>query len=107
VKKEIDKHRKIRVRLIDSIRLYFANSRFGCCCKPKTWKNVNKFKKLYRIGENRIEKELNIVKIMKNIKDIKICLRNSIMDDRVKFEIGHTNKKVIDVDDTHNSSSDY
>ena len=107
IKKEIDKHRKIRVRLVDSLKLFWANSRFGCCCSPKLWKNVHKFKKLYRVGENRIEKELNIVKIMKNIKDIKICLRNSIMDDRTKYEIRHSNKKVIDLDDTHGSSSDY
>mmetsp|Transcript_1880 Transcript_1880/g.2596 ORF Transcript_1880/g.2596 Transcript_1880/m.2596 type:complete len:210 (-) Transcript_1880:575-1204(-) len=108
VKKEQNKNRKISIRLLDSLLLYFTNSVFGrFCCLGMCWRNKQKFQKLYNIGSKRIENELNIVKIMKNIKDMKICLRHSLMSGPIKARIAHTNKKVIDLDETGQSSSEF
>ena len=76
------------MRLWDSIKLFVANSFFGAyCCSRRVWKHLPKFKKLYSVGEKRLEKEFDIVRIMRNIMDLKICIRNSIMDDNIKKEI--------------------
>ena len=36
-------------------------------------------------GRERIEKELNVVKIMKSIRDIKILMKNSMMSPDIRF----------------------
>jgi len=43
---------------------------------------------------------------MKNLKDIKIAMRHFLLSDEIKQQIEHTNKKVIDLDDTGQSSSE-
>mmetsp|Transcript_41069 Transcript_41069/g.62446 ORF Transcript_41069/g.62446 Transcript_41069/m.62446 type:complete len:197 (-) Transcript_41069:488-1078(-) len=106
VNKERQKNRRINVRLFDSIRLYFARTCCKLCCHTKIWGNKRKFEKLYNIGERRLTKALDVSKIIKNLKDIKITLRHSIMTDAIKREIAHTNKKIIDLDDTGQESSD-
>jgi hypothetical protein len=36
-------------------------------------------------GKERIETELNVVKIMKSIRDIKILMKNSMMSPDIRF----------------------
>lgn len=36
-------------------------------------------------GKKRIEKELDIVKIMKSIRNVKILMKNSLLSQDVKF----------------------
>mmetsp|Transcript_2223 Transcript_2223/g.3358 ORF Transcript_2223/g.3358 Transcript_2223/m.3358 type:complete len:125 (-) Transcript_2223:310-684(-) len=56
-----------------------------------------------RVGRQRIEADLDIVKIINNQRDTKIMLRNSIMDDKAKFLVRHTQKRVIELDDSSSS----
>jgi hypothetical protein len=41
--------------------------------------------KVLNEGKERIEKELNVVKIMKSIRDIKILMKNSMMSPDIRF----------------------
>ena len=79
---EISLHREIRIKQRDSVRLYLAN-RMGKAFPCKKWKNKGKLQKLYRTGEDRIESEMNIIKIMNTIRNIKIILKNSMMSSHV------------------------
>ena len=56
-----------------------------------------KLKKLYTEGSDRIEKEFDIVKIVKSIRNIKVFLKNRLMDSKVRFEVRHSHKNVIEV----------
>ena len=86
--------------MIDNIRLYFANllgPMCSTCCFPKR----DKFKKLYEEGEDKIESELNIVKIMKTLRDMKILLKGTLMNDvGTKFQVKHAAKNILNLDDT-------
>lgn len=68
---------------MDGVKLYIAN----CMGKyfPKfLWSNVDKFKQIYEETSEKIEMELNIVKIIKNLKDIKILMKYSLMTKELK-----------------------
>ena len=41
--------------------------------------------KLFNEGKLRIEKDLNIIKLIRNIKRLKILMKSSLLTDDVKF----------------------
>lgn len=54
---------------------------------------------LYEECEKRMEKHLDIIKLVKDIKYIKLLLkRNILQDTETKFQIHHSGKNVIDLD---------
>ena len=57
-------------------------------------------------GKRRIEKELDIVKIMKSIRNVKILMKNSLMSDEVAFNLAHAQKNLINLDDTEEESEE-
>jgi len=96
VKEEVEKHRFARLKFSDSVKLYLANSLgvlFCNCC----WSKKEKYQRLYEKGQEKIESELDIVRLTKNLRYMKILLRNSLMSRRVKFDIMHQEKNLIDV----------
>lgn len=91
MQKEIRKHYIPKIKLYDSVMLFFSTwfgrccGSFGCelnlfCCGlcfPKR----RKLEKLYDATIDRFDHETNIVKIMKDLRDIKTLQKSSIMDD--------------------------
>jgi hypothetical protein len=77
--KEIKKHHVIYLSTADTTKLFFSNI-MGKFYPFKNWEKRSKLSKLYQIGQNRIESELNIVKLMNSLRNLKILLRSSIMD---------------------------
>ena len=57
-------------------------------------------------GKRRIEKELDILKIMKSIRNVKILMKNSLLSPDVKFQIAHADKNVIDLELSEEISSE-
>ena len=61
----------------------------------------DKFKKLYAEGEDKITTELDIVKLMKALRDMKILLKGTMMSDiNTKFAIKHAPKNLLNMSDT-------
>lgn len=82
IKEELAKHKYVEIRNGDWIRTYFARVLYvPQCCFPRR----DKFIRLYEKGQDRIDTDLDIVKIMKSIRNMKILMRNSFMDDETKF----------------------
>jgi hypothetical protein len=59
----------------------------GVCFPFKSWNKKKKLQKLYDIGSQRIENELNIVKLMNSLRNLKIVLSHSIMNQDIKKQI--------------------
>jgi hypothetical protein len=69
----------------ENILLYISNSKLGFLIPSFLWKKKNKMLKVLNEGKERIEKELNIVKIMKSVRDIKILMKHSMMSPDIRF----------------------
>lgn len=113
-RKEIEKHRLIRMATTDKVFLFLHYNLpllAFCCCK---WKNKDKLYHMYQDGKYRIEKDLNLVRLVKTLKRIHILMKNSLMTSKRDFEIVHMPENCINVDeievrgsdDSHSSFSD-
>ena len=79
----------------------FMQRMFGFCCfsKGKLWK-------LYDQGQERLEKELDIARLIVKVRNLHSFFKKKMMTERTKVEIGNSYKTVIDLDsDTEESSS--
>ena len=69
----------------ENILLYISDSRFGFIIPQFCWSKKKKMLKVLNEGKERIEKELNIVKIMKSVRDIMILMKHSMMSPDIRF----------------------
>ena len=67
---------------------------FPSCC----WSKKVKLQRLFERSDERIQNELDLIKVVRNMKSFKILLKNFLMTDKVKFEIAHSAKNCIDLD---------
>ena len=54
--------------------------------------------RLKKRGASFINKELNVLKIIKDLRDTKILLKSKMLDKETKFEIAHSRQNVINID---------
>ena len=64
-----------------------------------------KLMKLFDMAEERLEKEMNMVKMIKGLRTIKILMKNSLLSKEIQDQISHTDKNIINLD-TSSSESD-
>jgi hypothetical protein len=76
---EVRKHKFLKINLKQSLRLFV--SKF---CKIES-EEVKKLSKLYHEAEHKIYHDLNVVRLIKTLKDMKILLDSHIMDNKIKF----------------------
>lgn len=57
-------------------------------------------------AQDRLDAELNIVKIIHSLRNMKVLLKSSLMTDDVRFKIMHSQKNFINLDESASSSSD-
>lgn len=51
------------------------------CC----WKNHDKLMKLYKESEEKIDSELDVIKITNSLRKLKLLLKNSLLTDEIHF----------------------
>ena len=54
---------------------------------------------MYEDGSERLDAHLDVLKIVKSLKKLKILMENSMMTEEMKKEIKHSEKNVIYLDD--------
>lgn len=87
--------------MYDNIKLYFANnSIFALCCCAAIFKRKKILQTLFDEATLRIDKETDLLKIMKTLRNTKILLKNSVMNKDVLFQIAHADKNLINLDDS-------
>lgn len=52
-----------------------------------------------------MEKQLNIIKLIKNVRDQKVLSKNSLMSEQLKQQLKHSEKNLIDLEDTSDFDS--
>ena len=53
---------------------------------------------MYEESDERIDAELDIVRMLRDLRNAKILLSNTMMDKTTKFEIAHNDKNLIRLD---------
>ena len=53
---------------------------------------------LYKLGKERIQKELDVSKLVKNLRNLKILVKNSFLNEKIGFMIYHSRKNILDID---------
>ena len=74
-----------------------------CCIR--CWKNNKKLTKLYKIGNKLIEKEMDLVNILKTIKDSNIINQHLCKDPLIKKQVYNNPNKIICLDSDPDSMS--
>ena len=77
----------------------------GKCFCDFCWTKKKKLQKLKAKGADKIETELNIVKIMNYLRNFKVVLKNSLLTKDVKQKIKHTGKNLIELDSSESSET--
>lgn len=107
MRKEMKKHRMIRIGCKDTVLLFFYNTLNNVMCRSICpWNKRIKLQKLYQRSKDKLGKEVGLINFLKTIKLLKIVLRNSIFTDKIRFETIHSNKCTIDLDSEDSSSND-
>ncbi len=53
---------------------------------------------LYKLGKKRMKNELNISKLVKNLRNLKILIKNSFLNEKISYMIYHSQKNTLDID---------
>ena len=107
---EIRKHKTISINLKRSIKLYLH--RIGQSLMTnrlydiQSWK-YKKLTKLYNEADEKICNDLNVVKLIKNLRDLRIMVNSTMMDRMTKFQIDHSKKNIINIESSVESSESF
>jgi hypothetical protein len=55
-----------------------------------------------------INNDLNVVKLIKNLRDMRILINSNMMDRKTKFQVEHSKKNIINIEssvESHDSNS--
>lgn len=98
-KKELQKHRFIHMSSKDTF-LLFVHTQLRClvCKVCPLWRKKAKLQKLYDRAQHKIESQLNLFKIMKNMRMMKIAMRSNNLDKNVEYDCLHSHKCIINLD---------
>ena len=90
-----EKNRTIKLSLYDNVMLYISNT-LGCLCFcDKVWPKKKKLQKMFEDGSEKLDSHLDVVKIVKSLKKLKILMENTMMTEDVKKQIKHSEKNII------------
>ena len=67
----------------------------------------NKLQKLFEAGEQKLEMELNLVKIIKNLKKLRFITKSQLVDHKTELLLKHNHKTVINLDSSDCSEGGY
>jgi len=54
-------------------------------CLKICWKNHDKLMKLYKEAEEKLDSELDVIKITNSLRKLKLLLKNSLLTDEIHF----------------------
>lgn len=91
-------HRIIALRVQDTFFL-FLDKFWGCSCFRSLRKNHSKFSRIFESGKKRLDSELNVIKMINNLRNTRILLKSTLMKEpEIELKIKHDPKNIIDLD---------
>ena len=94
------KHRHIRLSVCDKALLLISNLLVCYCIDLRClvcWSKRERMTKLIETGVDRIEDELDVVQLTKQLRDMRYFLKKSFIKKSTSYEIAHSGKNIIDL----------
>ena len=92
-------HRIIQFKPMDNFFLYLYHRLAPLnCCVNKFWLSQKKFEKVYAETNKKLKKSLNVVKIIRSLRELKILMNNSLLNDELRKYLRHAEKNLIDLE---------
>lgn len=89
---------------MDHFCFNLSRTQAGFCITKSCWARKDKFDKLYDKAYAQIQNELDLKRLMKNVRNLKLIMKNSMLTPEVKYQLLHMEKNVINVDTTTEES---
>jgi len=105
MKKEMKKHRIIKLHKYDNVCVFvhrYMGWVFGKC--GFIWSNKKKIMDLFNESQTRIQKDLNVISLLKYHKIFKILMKHSLLSNEIKYDCIHSMKNTIHLDDSNDDS---
>ena len=101
------RHRLIRLSTKDNI-CFFINDMLGKCSPLSLcWSKKTKIQVAYDEARKRLRRDLDIVKIISAVKNLKALIKASFATKKAFAEVAHSGKNVIALDsDSHSSEGE-
>ena len=94
---EIKKHRLIKISLVEKL-LIFVHVYLPCLARVCKWGKRREFMRLYNEGKRKIDRDFNVIRMVKNLNFLKIFMMNNLMSDKVRWQVAHCEKNIIMLD---------
>jgi hypothetical protein len=109
---EVKKHKPVILSMRNNFILYFVRI-FETCLRTKWYNCISKKNEqllfLWNSAQKKIENDLDVVRIIKHLRELRIALSNQMINEKMKFQINHHHKNVINIeneDDMDSGDSD-
>ena len=95
---------KGRLRIIDfsnydSVCLYYAQLLGKYFCFGMCWSKINKMKKTFNVGYERLNEEMDLIQIIKTIRDLKVLLKHFSHFQEIESSIKSNKYNVIELEE--------
>ena len=87
-KREIKKHKTIKMRNSDIAKLYLSRV-FKCLYSKRNWDKSGKLNDLYEQGQRKVTENMDIRIIVQRMGEFQILLENTMMTQKTKYLIHH------------------
>ena len=86
VEAEVQKHYRIKISAARKFKT-FLMSKCACFRKSLSKKDPDnaRLHRLYQVGQERLNEDLSIERIIKSLRDMRILIKNKFLDDDLKF----------------------
>ena len=61
--------------------------------------------RLYSEGKKKIDRDLNVIHVIRNLNFLKIFMRNNLMNEKIKWQVAHCEKNTINLDSGESDTS--
>ena len=90
--------------VLNFVSTSFGGLLVGKCCGYE--RKLTKVERLYAKGCDRIDQELNVIKIIKNLKSLRIVMKEFV-DKKTLLQINHNRRNIIEIDSSDPDAGDY
>lgn len=87
----------------------FIKENFCCClfwCVDEPQKLSDRTQRWYRLGTERLEKELDVIKLIRHLRDLRVLTKEMRHEDDLKYRLTVMGKNVLNIDSDASDEED-